>query len=334
MPLERRWIQWVAENLLLDIPPDTLVATLVAEGLPEHDARGLVEDAQTHPYVEAGRSAARRARKRDWLLRTLRGLADDSPHRGLDRRHALALDEFHERYYAANRPVLLLDAALDWPAVRRWTPRELGRRLGHDVEVEVQSGRDANQRYERESHRLKTRMRLGDFVARVESAEPTNDVYLTANNGNANAALFAPLADDLAPLPAMLDAQSPDRGGLLWLGPPGTITPAHHDLTNNVLVQIAGRKVVHLASSLALPDLHNDHHVYTPVDLEHPDLQRFPSLRDVVIHEVTLLPGQALFIPIGWWHQVRALDPSISVTFTNFVFRNDWSQSYASNGPL
>ena len=37
-----------------------------------------------------------------------------------------------------------------------------------------------------------------------------------------------------------------------------------------------------------------------------------------------LNPGEALLIPIGWWHHVRALDVSISVSFTNFqgAFRN------------
>ena len=35
-------------------------------------------------------------------------------------------------------------------------------------------------------------------------------------------------------------------------------------------------------------------------------------------------PGEALFIPAGWWHQVDALDPSISVTILDFTFTNDY----------
>ena len=49
-------------------------------------------------------------------------------------------------------------------------------------------------------------------------------------------------------------------------------------------------------------------------------------LMDVTVHEVLLHPGEALFIPVGWWHQVLAVDTSISLAFTNFIRRNrfDW----------
>jgi hypothetical protein len=32
----------------------------------------------------------------------------------------------------------------------------------------------------------------------------------------------------------------------------------------------------------------------------------------------------ALFIPVGWWHRVEAREPSISMSFTNFVFPNEY----------
>jgi ribosomal protein L16 Arg81 hydroxylase len=45
--------------------------------------------------------------------------------------------------------------------------------------------------------------------------------------------------------------------------------------------------------------------------------------------QVVLEPGQALFIPVGWWHHVRSLDVSISVSFTNFLAPNDYAPEYA-----
>ena len=37
-----------------------------------------------------------------------------------------------------------------------------------------------------------------------------------------------------------------------------------------------------------------------------------------------LAPGEALFLPVGWWHHVRALDLSISVAFNHFTWPNDF----------
>jgi ribosomal protein L16 Arg81 hydroxylase len=46
--------------------------------------------------------------------------------------------------------------------------------------------------------------------------------------------------------------------------------------------------------------------------------------------DVVIGPGDLLFLPIGWWHYVRGLDVSITMTFTNFVFNNDFSSFYTT----
>ena len=44
--------------------------------------------------------------------------------------------------------------------------------------------------------------------------------------------------------------------------------------------------------------------------------------------EVTLNPGDALFVPLGWWHQVASLDFSVTITHTNFRWPNDFHVDY------
>ncbi|MGH7010325.1 MAG: cupin-like domain-containing protein [Caulobacteraceae bacterium] len=43
---------------------------------------------------------------------------------------------------------------------------------------------------------------------------------------------------------------------------------------------------------------------------------------------MTLEAGEALFIPIGWWHQVTSLEFSVTATFTNFLWPNDGFSGY------
>jgi len=48
----------------------------------------------------------------------------------------------------------------------------------------------------------------------------------------------------------------------------------------------------------------------------------------VHIYDVLLEPGEILFLPLAWWHQVKSLDFSVSATYTNFVWPNDAHETY------
>lgn len=71
-------------------------------------------------------------------------------------------------------------------------------------------------------------------------------------------------------------------------------------------------------SPLQTPLLYNRMGVYSPIDLDAPDHQRYPRLREAVVLETVLEPGDTLFLPLGWWHQVTALEMSMSFSYTNF----------------
>ena len=40
--------------------------------------------------------------------------------------------------------------------------------------------------------------------------------------------------------------------------------------------------------------------------------------------------GEALFIPVGWWHHVEGLDVTIGLSFTQFVKDNDFYSNYGT----
>ncbi|PKK45835.1 hypothetical protein CI102_10811 [Trichoderma harzianum] len=117
-----------------------------------------------------------------------------------------------------------------------------------------------------------------------------------------------------------------------WFGPAKTITPLHTDGYHNLLCQVVGTKYVRLYSPEETGRLR-------PRGMEHGvDMSNTSELdvgvmegwdedggddwesirnelKDVPYWETILNPGDTLVIPIGWWHYVRSLSISFSVSF-------------------
>jgi hypothetical protein len=43
--------------------------------------------------------------------------------------------------------------------------------------------------------------------------------------------------------------------------------------------------------------------------------EMYPAFRTARYVEGVLGPGECLYVPVGWWHYVRSLTPSFSVSF-------------------
>lgn len=114
--------------------------------------------------------------------------------------------------------------------------------------------------------------------------------------------------------PSWFDKMGPPR---FWIGPARTVTPLHCDYDDNIFAQVWGSKRIFLAPP------HHDEFLYvrqanpmlfgSPVDPEAPDHERFPLARRAALVEVVVAPGEMLYVPAGWYHQVRALTFSLSV---------------------
>lgn len=89
--------------------------------------------------------------------------------------------------------------------------------------------------------------------------------------------------------------------------------------------QVVGRKRWRLISPLATPRLYNYVGVFSPIDIERPDLARYPLFQDVKVLEVVVEPGETMFLPLGWWHQVTGLDLSLSLSYTNLDVPNEFA---------
>lgn len=104
-----------------------------------------------------------------------------------------------------------------------------------------------------------------------------------------------------------------------WFGPAGTVSPLHNDPPHNLLCQIMGKKYVRLynpdCSSLLYCNTEGILTNTSQVDVENPDLVKYPQFSGAPYKEAILNPGQMLYIPPLWWHFVKSLEVSFSVNF-------------------
>lgn len=277
------------------------------------------------PAEPAIRAADTSLKRREWILDVMeKQRALSARTAAIPRVRGLSPEEFLDLHYAPGRPVVIEREIASWPALRRWTPDYLRRKVGA-APVEFQAGRAANPDFEIDANRHKKVLPFGAYMDLIAGGSG-NDYYVTANNSAANRAALAPLERDLGYLEKYLTRAH----GMMWIGPAGTFTPLHFDLTNNLIAQIVGRKRVILLPPSESARLHHGRHVFSDVrDIEdEARLALYPSARAARRFVVDLGPGDLLYSPIGWWHQVRALDFSVTMTCTNFRWPNEGHESF------
>ena len=315
----------LALALIAGAAPAAVVADLIRRGVDPVLARAEVD--QAAPYVAAAARMAGRLAKREWLFAILARL-EDQREPGIARLHAPDPQTFFRDHWLTLRPAVLTGLVDHWPALRLWSLDHMARVVSPDTEVEVQTGRTADPDFEINSPAHKTRMRWGEVLDRLRADPETNDFYITANNGTVNRRALAPLWAEIGPIPGFL-AKNRMGDGFFWMGPRGSITPWHHDLTQNFLMNVVGTKRVRLVSPSRTPAMQNHIHCFS----------RFATRTDLpaacAMETVDIGPGEILFIPVGWWHHVEGRTLTMGMSFTNFVWDNSgFEADYRAHGEL
>ena len=205
----------------------------------------------------------------------------------------------------------LTGAMEDWPALTSWSVERL-RRLAGPRTVPVELG----QRYTDQ-----------DWTQQLMTVDQFARDFLTNNSGRVG---YLAQHQLLSQVPALSeDIITPDYCYTghseeevevnVWIGPAGTVTPAHTDKKHNVLCQVSGYKYVAIfypdMTDSLYPDPAPMFSNTTMVDLDQPDTERFPLVQQLEGQHTILGPGEMLYIPPRVWHYVRSLDISFSVSF-------------------
>ncbi|KAI3706360.1 hypothetical protein L6452_24044 [Arctium lappa] len=227
------------------------------------------------------------------------------------KRSALSLEGFMRDYFLSGSPVLLSDSMTHWPARTKWNDLNYLRKVAGYRTVPVEVGKN----YLCTDWKQEM-LTFSEFLERIQSKSSGVPTYLAQH----------PLFDQIQEL--RNDIVIPDycfAGGTemksvnAWFGPAGTVTPLHHDPHHNILAQVVGKKYVRLYPASLSEELypHSESMLKnsSQVDLDNMDANEFPKIQDLEFLDCILEEGEMLYIPPKWWHYVRSLTTSLSVSF-------------------
>ena len=340
--LEGRWGgDWVQEAVRLLDMAVIMAGAPGREEMIEELLSGLQE------YVEEqddGPPRKRRRKEDDTFPTDTEGSNVPEIQKQIPIRASLSMEAF-EKHMAAGLPLVIQDALTHWPALheRPWnSPAYLmkktfgGRRL-----VPVEIGRSYT-----DSGWGQSIITFKDFMSMYLLGDLITDTQEKGTGYLAQHDLFSQvpsLRNDISvPDYCYTDPPPPSPGTPLgnkeqqpeleepllnaWFGPAGTISPLHTDPYHNILCQVVGKKYIRLYDPSETGKLYPkgvegegvDMSNTSEVDVEAADAildGEHPLFRRAEYVETILKEGECLYIPVGWWHYVRSLTVSFSVSF-------------------
>lgn len=221
----------------------------------------------------------------------------------------LSKEEFLRDYFIPQRPVVMENLSADWPARQNWTLDYFKEKAGAIV-VPLYDGKPA--KGNQKSHGPAMKIKMREYID-ILKAGPT-DLRMFFFNLLQNS-------------PELInDFKYPDLGvkffkklPVLFVGGEGGKVVMHYDmdLANNFHFNFAGEKKVLLYSPEETRYLYKVPYSIVSmeiIDMDDPDLKKYPALAKAKGFETVLKHGEALFIPSKWWHFIKYQSPCLSLT--------------------
>jgi hypothetical protein len=250
----------------------------------------------------------------------------------------LTTQRFLEEYVALNRPVVVTGALEPWDVDNRWTPAAMDCLLGgHRVQVynnyfDLQTIITLRQYFSRNFG--KRAIRKDVVIPYVRWYTRLRDAHLDfcwADHAFSKLQSywslpeFLPNKDYLLPhMPRGIATTTPVTDPFpakgLFISPAGARTSLHVDPWGScaILCQLYGQKTWYMYAPDQAEYLRNELGV---VDVTRPDERTFPEFkRAQLTAKCCLSPGEVIYVPHGWYHQVECASDSISITW-NFVHK-------------
>lgn len=228
---------------------------------------------------------------------------------------APSVEEFTERYLRRERPVIIRGGVKDWPPSHKWTLDYLKATCGA---CRMKIGVSPNGDYLDYAERLNIGVEPEiEFAKVIDYIFAPADAERKCRVHQQSLAKWRALDEDSPPI-RYVPRRAFDKN--IWMGSPGNVTKTHYDMKDNINVQILGCKEILLFPSTQLDALYprsawDYKSNFSRVEIEAPDLGRYPRFRHATPLRAVLEPGDFIYIPIYWWHQFRTLEASLNVNF-------------------
>jgi len=228
----------------------------------------------------------------------------------VDRRSGLSQKQFRQEYLFPRKPVVITDAIETWKARSNWSLDYFSSRYGSSPITVCRLG---GERYSPDGAMS---MALSSFIDEIKVHNFDTYPCYVRDDWQIFETHLELLSDYKIPpyffdwfalLPPFLRLKYPR----IFIGPRGALTPLHLDIwgTHAWLAQLLGRK-----RWILFPPDQRELLYDCKVQPRAPDFERFPLFRDAKPLECTIGPGDLIFVPGGWAHEVISLDATISIT--------------------
>jgi histone arginine demethylase JMJD6 len=217
-------------------------------------------------------------------------------------------EEFLEKYGIPGKPVLLLGLMENWKAKTRWT-MDFFKSMYGNVRVKVKQVNAPHEKYT---------VILDTYIEYIKNCDVNNPYYLRDWQFHKNCPEILEDYDIPEYFNNWFQQLPPNsRPSLSWIfmRPKKTGTKMHQDvmMTSAWNAIISGKKCW-----LMYPPEQGKYLYFGEVDAFNPDIEKYPLFKEATPLVCFQNPGEIVFTPSGWWHQVINEEACISLT-ENFV---------------
>src|SRR6201991_2280810 len=230
--------------------------------------------------------------------------------RPIDTVDTISPEDFTEKYLKPRRPLVIKVLTKSWPARDKWTPEYLKQVVGKKV-VPLYDNSKADP--SKPINSSATEMPFDDYIDMIRSKPTELRIFFF------NIFKQAPQLLDDVKLPKDLMGGFLESMPAMFFGGSNSVTFLHYDidLPHIFHTHFGGRKHVILFENKWKRRLYcipNATYALEDYDVANPDITKFPALDGVEGFEVFLEHGDTLFMPTGYWHWMKYLDGSFSLS--------------------